>query len=106
LPAPARDELREISVRLAIGGIEHELHPVGQRELAADHERQFRFLRREMCADRARDRAFVGDGKRRIALRARAFDQFLGCDAPRREREVGEASEARRRGSARREYTV
>jgi hypothetical protein len=83
--------LREVAVARAVGGEQHELRSVIERDLAADDERQARVLRREMRADDARERALVGDRQRRVALRTRALDQFLRVRRAAEEREIRQA---------------
>ncbi len=91
LPPPARDELRQVAVARAIGREQHDLDAVAERELAADHQWQAGVLGREMRADGARDRAFVGDGERRVTERLRALDQLFGMRRATQKRKVRKA---------------
>jgi hypothetical protein len=50
---PARDELRQIAVARSIGGEQHELHAVDERDLGADDEGQPCVLRCDVGADSA-----------------------------------------------------
>jgi hypothetical protein len=77
IASAVRQQLRQVAVARPIGGEQHEPHIVDERDLAADDELQARILRREVRADDTRERAFVGDGERRIAQRVCALDQFL-----------------------------
>src|SRR6185503_6330853 len=90
-PSGAGDECGEIAVAVAVDGVQHELQAVVESELAADDERQPGVLRREMRAHRARERAFVGDRERGVALRLRAFHQLLRMRGAAQERERRQA---------------
>jgi len=90
--APATgDELRQVAVAFTVGREQHELHAVGERQLAAEDQWQRHVLGREMSAHRARQRAFVGQRKGCIALALGALDQLLGVRCAAQEREVGQA---------------
>ena len=90
--APATgDELREVAVARTVRREQHELHAIGQRELAADDELQSAGFGRQMGADDAAERAFVGDGEGGIALRMGAFDQLLRVRCATQEGEVRQA---------------
>ena len=58
----------------SVGGVE----TVVQRKLGTDQEREMVCARLQMGPHHARERAFVGEGERRIAEFAGAIDQFLG----------------------------
>jgi hypothetical protein len=91
LPPSARDQLRKIAVTRAVGREQDELRRVGERELAADDERQAGVLRREMRADDTRERALVGERERGIALACGALDQLLRVRRAAQEREIRQA---------------
>ncbi len=90
---PAGDELAEIAVARAVGGEQHELDTIGERDLAADHERQPACLRGEMGAHHPGHRALVGEGEGAIAERLRPLHQLLGVRGPAQEGEIGQAME-------------
>ena len=91
IPTPVRDQLGQIAVTLAIGREQDKSGRIGQREFAAEYQRQPGVLRREMRANRARERAFVSQCKRRVTLALRALDQFLRVRRASQERKIGQA---------------
>ena len=91
--APPRrgDQLRQIAVRLAIGGEQHEFQAIGEPELGADEQFQLVFFGCNVCAHYPRERAFVGDGKRRVTKLGGALDEFLRARSPAQKSEIADA---------------
>ena len=64
--AAAGDERSELAVARAIGGEEQEAQTVVETEFTADEKPEAAFLRFDMRAHHAGERAFVGDCERRV----------------------------------------
>ena len=99
LPAGKRDELAEIAVAGTRGGQQDECRAVCERDLGAVDQLEVarcrvafdRLAQRQVGARGTGERAFVGDGERRVAERDRPLDQFLGVRGAAQEREVADA---------------
>ena len=92
-PPPLGDQGRQVAVALAILRQQHQLRPVGEPDLAADDQMQAVLLRPLVRPHDARERAFVGDGERRVAELRRALGQLIGVRGPAQEGEVADAVE-------------
>ncbi len=89
--ARAGDQFAQLRVAARVLHQQHHARAVGQRDLAADHQRQAGRARRLPAAHDAGQRAFVGDRQRFVAAFARTGEQRLGRRCATQEREVRQA---------------
>lgn len=88
------DEFGQIAIAVLVLGQQDEfdrrMRAVVQRQAAADDELQVPVLGGlDMGAHHPGQRAFIGDGQRRIAEFHGAFDQFFGMRGAREKAEIG-----------------
>ena len=85
------DELRQVTVSRAVRREQHEPGAIGNPELGTDDKFQFVFLGRKMRACHARERAFIGNGQRRVPELCRTRGEFFRARGAAQESEVADA---------------